>query len=100
MGKQKEIQTDLEKYVIFKKDNDGDKLFAVSKKDHEVMLDVLRVFDMKPYDVPEEKTVPALKMGKVGEINANKDIYDIISDQIEYHPISSLEGIAIKIGNW
>jgi hypothetical protein len=100
MGKPKEIQTDLGKYVIFKKDNDGDNLFAVTKEDHEVMLDVLRVYDMKPYTVPVEKTVPALRMGKVGEVNAYRDIYDIISNQIEYHPISSLEGIAIKIGNW
>lgn len=42
------------------------------------MLDILRKYDMKTYNVPLEKTVPALKMGKVGEINVNKDIIDII----------------------
>lgn len=100
MSKRKEIIPDLQKYVIVRKIDDHDCLFAILKSDHDAMYKILLDYRQKQMDVPDDVTVPALRMGKVSEINQFTDGYDIISDTPELETANSLEGMIIKIGNW
>lgn len=91
---------DGEKYTYFVDidiDNDDD-MYAILKSDIQNKTDIVLKHGNSEADVPDNETVKAIKLDKIGEGGTNEDIVDIVNPNPIDFQINKIKWVWIKLG--
>ena len=90
------ILPDLETYVVFADTNNHEILYAITKEEQKKKIEIVRRYNNKEEEVPEEYTVKAYRMGMVENGDPYYSKYDIIDKNPIDLPINRIYWIWIQ----
>jgi len=97
MKKQRYLLPSIKDFVFFVDKKNHSEGYAMTKEEHERKNKILKDYDYKEENVPDDITIGAYKLSLVDDTNNSYDIYDIISKTEISFPINRIEWIFVYV---